>query len=224
MSLSQWTSVITPASGITVSIETTSPLVGTGSLRLQRSGSGMASSFTYPTDIALPTGFTKGRLQTQFRLDSITADNASNQLASLFFMVSSITSPLTTASMYGFSAACRTSDGIVQFFLGKTIGGGSISISNQLGSVDIADIPSGTTITMQVDWVYDLLQFAGTQIKARYKIGTDYVGMTTVFNYTDTSSPLSTSVAEGLGLVTPIGASVYDVFFDETSLFDLIAS
>jgi hypothetical protein len=124
--------------------------------------------------------------------------------------------------MYGFSAVCRVGSGITKFLMGKAVG--SQNVSNQLGSADVADIPVGTTITMQVDWVYDLLQFSGTQIKARYKVGNDFIGMTEVFNLIDTISPYTTSVAEGVGLATSAGPSIYTVFLDETSLFDLVAA
>ena len=221
MSLSNWTSVV--GTGVTVLLEATAPIVGTGSLRINRSGSGASGSFTYP--ISLPTGLAKGRLQTLFQVPTITADNTSDQLASLFFMVSTLSSPLTIATMYGFSAICRSSSpgpGVVGCMLGKATG--SQNVSNQLGSYSFPTIPPGTTIALQVDWAYDPLQFSGTQIKARYKIGNDFLSMIEVFNIIDTSSPYTTSVAEALGISTSIGPSTYSVLFDETSLFDLVAA
>ena len=217
MSLSNWTSVV--GTGVTVLLETTTPIVGTGSLRVNRSGSGVSGSFTYPT--GLPTGLSKGRLQTLFRVPTITADNGSDQLATLYFMVNTVTAPLTAATMYGFSAVMRTT-GVTGCFLGK--GMGSQNVSNQLGSYSFATIPVNTTIALQVDWAYDLVQFAGTQIKARYKVGSDFLSMTEAFNLIDTSSPYTTSVAEALGVATSIGTSTFGVMFDETSLFDLVAA
>lgn len=218
MSLSQWTTV--SGANIVTSIETGSPLGGTGSLRLARNGASASSSFTYPSNIALPTGLIKGRLQTQMQILSVTSDGGQDQRFTMYFMVDSVASPLTTATMYGFSAVFRVGLGIIGFEMGKATG--SANVAGQLGTADVADIAIGQTITMQVDWVYDLTQFSGTQIKARYNIGTSFSGMTEVFNLIDGVSPLSTSVAEALGVVTP-GISNFVVLCDETSLFDLIA-
>lgn len=219
MSLSQWTTVA--GSNIVTSIETTSPLGGTGSLRIARNGASASASFTYPDDVALPTGLIKGRLQTQFQLLSVTSDGGQDQRFTMYFMIDTLTSPLTAAQMYGFSAVFRVGNGITGFELGKATG--SQNVAGQLGTFNVVpDIAIGQTITMQVDWVYDLLQFSGTQIKARYNIGTSFTGMTEIFNLIDGVSPLSFSFAEAIGVVTP-GISNFVVLCDETSLYDMIA-
>jgi hypothetical protein len=220
MAISDWTSVV--QGNFVFLLETGDPIAGTGSLRLERnSGSGNEGAIIYP--IGLPTGITKGRLQSKFRLDDMTTDNGSDQRVGMFFMVDSLGSPLTSSAMYAFVAVVRTT-GITKFEVHKlssgvqSMGVGTIKQSFVLGSPIAID----ADVTMQVDWIYEPIQFSGTNIIARYKEGTDFTSMIEIFDFVDTTSPLTTSVAEGLGGSTATGPQDFVVFWDDTSLFTLI--
>ena len=221
MAISDWTSQF-DGSDYVFLLETTSPIAGTGSLRLERnSGTGAESAIIYPT--SLTTGITKGRLQTIVNLAEMTDDGGSGaeQLWGMFFMIDSITTPLSTSSMYSFMIGVNNT-GAVNLHLGKSEAAGVNGlVHNHFGSVAITET-IGSDIALQVDWVFDAIQFAGVSIDARWKNGTDFIGLTDVFDTVDTINPLTTSAAEGLGARSNTGTNDWVVFFDDTSLFDLV--
>ena len=220
MAISDWTSQID--GNYAFLLETTNPVSGTGSLRLERnSGSGVEGAIVYPTN--LNTGLTKGRLQTVINLSEVSNDGSGqNQHVGVFFMINSLSDPLNTSSMYSFTFGVR-SIGSAVINLGKSVGAGINGlVVNALNTKAIPFIPLGTDIALQVDWVYDAIQFSGTKITARWKLGNDFTGLETVFDQVDTVSPLTTSVAEGLGALTGTGSNDWVMLFDDTSLFDLV--
>lgn len=220
MAISDWTSQID--GNYAFLLETVNPVSGTGSLRLERnSGSGVEGAIVYPTNLA--TGLTKGRLQTVINLAEVSNDGGGqNQHIGVFFMISSLSDPLNTSSLYSFTFGVR-GIGSAVINLGKSIGAGVNGlVVNALNTKAIPFIPLGTNIAVQVDWVYDAIQFSGTKITARWKQGNDFTGLETVFDQVDTVSPLTTSEAEGLGALTGTGSNDWVMLFDETSLFDLV--
>lgn len=219
MAISDWTSQV--QGNYTFLLETVSPIAGTGSLRLERnSGSGSQGAIIYPTN--LTTGITKGRLQTIINLDEMSEDNSVEQYVGLFFMISSLSNPLTASSMYSFMIGVQDA-GAVSLNLGKSAASGVAGLdADSLGNSSITPIAIGSNIALQVDWVYDAIQFSGTKITARWKNGTDFTSLTEVFSLVDTNSPLTSSVAEGMGALTGAGSNDWVMFFDDTSLFDLV--
>lgn len=219
MAISDWTTQV--QGNYVFLLETVTPVAGTGSLRLERnSGTGAEAAIIYPT--SLTTGVTKGRLQTIINLEDMTDDGAGPQQIGMFFMVDSIGTPLTTSSMYSFTIGVETG-GMSSLNLGKSIGAGVAGLDvTALDTLATAFEVIGSNIALQVDWVFDAIQFAGTKITARWKNGTDFTGLATVFELVDTTGPLTTSVAEGLGALTNTGTNDWVMFFDDTSLFDLV--
>jgi hypothetical protein len=219
MAISDWTSQVT--GNYVFLLETITPIAGTGSLRLERnSGTGAEGAIIYPT--SLTTGITKGRLQTIIHLEDMTDDSGVEQNVGMFFMIDSISDPLNTASFYSFMLGVTTS-GAGALKLGKSIGAGVNGlVPDFLNTMAIPFEIIGSDIALQVDWVFDAIQFAGTKITARWKNGTDFTGLTDVFEQVDTISPLTASAAEGLGALTGTGTNDWTMFFDDTSLFDLV--
>ena len=219
MAISDWTSQV--QGNYLFLLETISPIAGTGSLRLERnSGTGSEGAIIYPTN--LTTGLTKGRLQTIVHLEEMTEDNALSQHIGMFFMISSLTNPLTSVSMYSFMIGVNDL-GAVSLNLGKSIGSGVNGLNvTALDTVAIPAVPVGNDIALQVDWVYDAIQFAGVKITANWKQGSDFTSLMNAFELIDNISPLTTSVAEGLGGLSNTGPNDWVMFFDDTSLFDLV--
>jgi len=219
VAISDWTSQV--QGNYVFLLETISPIAGTGSLRLERnSGTGSEGAIIYPT--SLTTGLTKGRLQTVLHLEEMTEDNAVNQYVGMFFMINSLSNPLTSSSMYSFMVGVNDL-GAVSLNLGKSVGGGVAGLNvTSLDTSAIPAVPVGNDLALQVDWVYDAIQFAGVKITANWKQGDDFTSLINAFDLVDNISPLTTSVAEGLGGLSNTGPNDWVMFFDDTSLFDLV--
>lgn len=219
MAISDWTSQV--KGNYTFLLETIFPISGTGSLRLERnSGTGSEGAVVYPTN--LTTGLTKGRLQTILRIAEMNEDNSSQQYIGMFFMISDITNPLNSSSLYSFMVGV-TDIGIISMNLGKSVGSGINGLNpTALDTLAIPAIPVGNNIALQVDWVYDAIQFSGIKITANWKQGNDFNDLIKVFECVDTINPLTISDSEGLGSLSNSGPNDWVVLFDDTSLFDLV--
>lgn len=219
MALADWT---TNFSGVTVSLEITTPLVGNGSLKhVVPAGSHTANM--YLTNFA--KGFTKGRIRTLLRY--VVRPSANAQCGSGIIFMQSNLNPVTTASNY------------YKFFLGPGTAGGSPGTQywqlTKHTSRTLVQTPSNILVEtssetaanndywpIQIEWIVDLAGLGGTRLTASKgtKNSTDFNTLATIYDHLDTSTPHTTSVGEGLFTVA-YGTGVFTTIFDETSIYEL---
>ena len=219
MAFADWTSF--GDSGGVASLETSSPLVGTGSLKLDSGGGGRV--MILPTAAGpLLHGFNKGRLQSLIRVVEHTGTSPNDKRVGFAFQVSNESLPLTNSAMYlvEFTASGGVTDLTTAQLVKRASSGLGTGSQVSVASAAVT-VPFNTTFALEVDWVGDLGLVGGTLITARWKIGTDFTGLAELFSYTDTSSPLLVTDSEALFCAHDSGND-FAAIFDETSIFELV--
>jgi hypothetical protein len=78
--------------------------------------------------------------------------------------------------------------------------------------------------TLQLEWTYHTL-IGGTNLVCKAGLAADeFEDMTTIFDYTDSSTPLTTSVGEGLLWEDAEGTALKRLYFDDTTILQLAAT
>jgi hypothetical protein len=85
----------------------------------------------------------------------------------------------------------------------------------------------GTNYTMQLEWSYHTL-IGGTRLLCKVGLAeNEFEDLVTVYDYTDSSTPLTTSVGEGIlyaDLETVGTLDLKRIYFDDTSIVQLAAT
>jgi hypothetical protein len=204
MSLSDW-EVYKSSGSLGVAIDTATPLVGSGSLQMVLSLSTGRCNLRLSS--AHSRGFLKGKVRTLLQPNS-----AGTTLKMGLYCMASQADITTDGSFYRlmwYNGAVR---------LDKPTSGIDHSPTELTSSA--YSLSAGQTIALELEWAYDLAEWGGTRLVGRVGSATDFSDLAEVIAYTDTSTPLSTSVGEGLFSYTTSGAKT--VLGDETTIFELL--
>lgn len=223
MSLGDWTQA---GSGLTVSIEINTPLVGDGSLKFAASAA-VNQKNMYLTN--LDKGFTKGRIRSLMRM-VVRPTTQAYARAGLICMQSVINPAAATGAYYtfgwGVGSSTAGTPGTQKWLLMKRAPSGQLSsVGTELNSTSVV-VSASDYYPVQLEWVVDIADLGGTRLTASVGTlnSTDFGTLVTVFDYLDTSSPLTTSVAEGIFCTSAnaAGAETYTYTFDETTIYQLV--
>lgn len=221
MALGDWTQKKTGT--MTVSLEIVSPIVGNGSLKLASQASAASGMNMYLTSLA--HGFTKGRMRTLIKM--VTIPNADNVGFGFTFLQSAL--DLSTTGTPGSS-----------YFLswgrvGAGGGGGNLVWNITKRTSGLAAATAGTSLytgvlaasandyyPIQIEWVADVSALGGTRITfSRGTLNsTDFNTLGVISDLIDSSSPLTTSVAEGIAFANSVAGTGIAVL-DETTIYQL---
>jgi hypothetical protein len=185
----------------TVAIDVGDPMVDSGSLSLQ-SENGVAgpSGHTFVLGAPFSSGFTKGKIRTLLRWDTGGEINVSN------------------SQRWGVGIVCMMSAADV------TVGHTTLFEANTPGTYPPA---AGAFWPLELEWVADLAGLGGTRLIARVgtQNSTDFGTLVDKIDTIDTTSPLLTSVGEGVVAWQGHTGSRnpgYEWTLDTTSVFELV--
>ena len=203
-------------------VDSLTPIEGSQSIRIAKfagAGGFNRGANVVPKDASgLTHGITAGRMRTLFRAESNTAghnfginamqpnDDVSTVLAAGTFYRLVIHPDLNTIEIE--KRTGRTSDGVVSILA--------------TASTPVT-IVVGTVYAMEFLWFADLVEFGGTLLVAKFGQLTDYSDLTEVpgLNVIDTSLPVTSSVAEGLGYSDGSNTGLGGVTYDKTQLYSV---
>jgi len=153
------------------------------------------------TASGLGQGFTAGRLRTLVKQPTAgnrLADTSPNSKVFLVCMLSDRNIANNFPSRYALKLTNATMS------LNKIIGGDANNDGTVLISVATSTLPggglpaAGGLFALELNWFYSVAEFGGMFLEGRYGVQADYSDLAVAVAVTDTSSPLTTSLAEGL--------------------------
>ena len=226
MSILDWDIYVDFPGNLLIFTDTAAPEIGTGSLAF---GHINTVDFTHanlvPTDdsAGLSHGVApNGRLRTVCRVD---IHEGGTPLISYFGVTALQSQDDLTAGGSCYALLLASGEGLVDpvLCLHKFTSG----LPNGLPTPPLISIPFPVTLgvpfAMELEWIVDVPNLGGTFLLARTGTQTDFSDLTAQMSFVDTSSPITTSVAEGV-VASFKSNSVSDtkkVIFDNTTLFEL---
>lgn len=231
MTLSLWTQRL-GGTGLVASINSTTPLVGLGSVSLVASSASVGSALHLHSGGSFAKGFTKGRIRTLLRARTLfTGSNLFNTGAGIVCMqaVENLTASNVANDAYifglGYSNTTANSPNY-RWFVRKMPGGfGAVPAGSEyLFEGTTFAVTAGEFWPIQFEWVYDAVELGGTRLTASVgtKNSTDFGTLAVLDTRIDTTAPLTTSVAEGLCVFhrySVAGSHAWD--FDSTDIYRL---
>lgn len=220
MAFTDWDFYTQGVTSPSIGIDTSSNLVGVGSLRVSGTGTGAWSGHL---DNSFAKGFTSGRIRTVFR------KKGANGLVHfvLYFMASQL--DITNGGSCYF---LKMTHGSSAFTVQKSTSGGLQGSSTTLATYTnttngMRYANANEPCTVEVVWFGGpsaVAVFGGTRIQVRCMQGTsNFNQMASLPVVTDTTSPLMTSVAEGIGgFTTNGGVDPLLDFVDETTIYERV--
>jgi len=223
MSLGDWSQSIGNSSQITVSLEIATPIVGNGSLKIRNTGTPTGCANLFLT--SLPKGFAKGRIRTLLQWQ-VRPSHAAYERAGIAFMQSALHITSGTPSFYTFALGAKSGyPGTLHWLINKHVNTSLQStgptVINESNSVTVAD---GDYWPIQVEWNADVSNIGGTRLTCSVgtKNSTDFGTLAVLLDTIDTSSPIVTSVAEGLFDTHPaVGFTDHTACWDSTTIYQL---
>ena len=218
MAFSDWTPF---NNGDVVMTQTSlNPLVGSGSLRMECSGTVSANTASILPN-TLPHGFNKGRLESLFRVES--ANATGTKTFGLIANVSDELDPVGAADAYGMIAEMTTAVSFDTIRLVKWTGGGGVSGAFSVIQTVVIGTPVdvGDTFAFQFDWISDVPTFGGTKLVCRFHEMANFTSIPAIIDTVDATSPLITSQSEGFYLDCDNASGEIVVNSDTTSLFEI---
>jgi hypothetical protein len=204
VALSDWT--VYKTSGEAALIDTSAPLVGSGSLKITTNTTGVVELVRADSG---ERAFTKGRIRTLMKATG----PLTNPWAGIYCMASQAD---LTATGSCYCLVLGSAAGNVVRIIKQTAGldNGSGSVASAAFAVDV-----GTLYCLELEWDYDPVTWSGTRLSGRAGVQSDFSDLTELVTYTDTSSPLTTSVGEGIFVASFSASETY--FFDKTTITQL---
>jgi hypothetical protein len=208
------------ASPITlVSIDNTTPIVGLGSLNTVISDTGALTERLTIQNNTYSNGLTAGRIRSIIEISTLTTDNIGH--VGFVCMQNSVTAYNTNDAGYavvvsGDNGLSTTEVSIVKY-------NNVFTASPSFLDVASTGVALNTPFVFQMDWISDFPLLGGTLIRGYIGTNsTDFNDLVQVVEATDVSSPLVSTISEGLIQVLFSGAATtFDVKWDETSFFEL---
>lgn len=208
-------------STIAMANDTVSPIADTGSLFFDSSGSGNRQAhMSVSASSGINKGFTKGKIRTICNVASFTAGFQ----AGIVCLQSQDDVSGVVGSCYTLNMRSRTASAIdFRLVLNKHTTGLQ-NVTTLLDETANGLSTLGTDFVMELQWIADLPGLGGTQLVVSFGNNTqDFNDLVPQFVVLDTTSPILTSVGEGV-FCKVISASTeqVDVRFDETEIFSLV--
>lgn len=229
MAFSDW--VQNQSANPVIALDTTSPIVGSGSLSITVPLSGARQCAHLYLDAPFSKGFLKGRIRTLLRWDTggLLASGAQREGAGIVGVQSQLDVSGTTGSCYSCYLGKKDVAGSAfKIVLGKHTAG----LSSTVGNTYLSDTSLGITPTagdfwpFEFEWVVDIPGLGGVRLIGRLgtKNSQDFGTLVDQFDLVDSSSPLSASVAEGVfaGKGNTAVTTNDDWSFDQTTVFELV--
>jgi hypothetical protein len=205
MGLGDWERYST-TTGLT--IDPTAPLVGSGSLRMHLRDSGAECNLGLSD--AHPRGLLKGRVRTLVRQ---TTGFLTNHRVGLYCMAQAL--DITQGSERAFYRYCLKDQTLLLDKGDEGLSNGTTSLGSVAHTWTLA-----LTVALELEWDYDLDRWGGAQLIGRVGTRTDFSDLSAVITVTDSSSPLATSVSEGLCGWSSGGEKIF--LFDDTTIYPLL--
>lgn len=215
MALNDWTVNESPG-GLSLVINTTTPLVDSGSLRGDNTGFGGSVNYTNLTEDNYTKGIARGKIRTIMQAE-ITGNRWQ---AGINFVADNLD---LTGGAAGTYIWCAESDaGLRTFKLYEYGNGFGSSATKTLHTVSSPAWTAASIFTLEVEWNLDIAGLGGCRIIARHGTATDFSDLVDVYDAVDGSPHVSTATAEGLFIrkYDTLGDN-YDVQFDNTSIFTI---
>jgi len=218
MALSNW-NVYKSHSNLIVQIDVTSPMVGTGSLQLQKTDSGGQRNFTS----LVSTSYTPGILHGKMR--QIVRCNSGNRTRFGFSFCHSHVNITGNSgrNWYEANPYIDSAGSVRSWRIVRVVGGEGIGTVTSLFSGG-PGWSTSTNFTMEVEWHVDVSGLGGTQIILRSGTLTDFSDLTQITTLVDpTPNALITSLGEGPHVTQwDTFGDNYNVRFDNTSVTSFV--
>lgn len=201
----------------TISTETTTPIVGNGSIAINATVSPERVTLQNTTYI---NGLTSGKIRSICQVTNLTSTG--EERFGFTFMQSSPTIYGVTDAGYGVLFNGITSLGgtprlsVVKFTTG--LPNTPIELAS---SVAFTNPTLGGNFVFEAQWITDLGTYGGVQIIVRYGLGTNFASLSDKITIIDTTSPLITSAYESLALSFS-GTGQLRVLYDETYIYQIV--
>lgn len=210
-------------------VDVGNPIVGAGSLRFQHFNStSLANGNAVPKLLSpLPFGFGKGKLRSIFQVFQSDFSNAGTlSYFGLACMQSDRDLVNTVGSDFYYAAIEVSETFVANLLLGKVTSGFSGFPGTPFVSIPYPDVLSeGSIHTLEIQWIADIPNLGGTHLLCRTGTLTDYSDLTDQIVYFDSSSPLSSTVSEGLIISLDNSSAVSNqgkvILTDQTTLYEL---
>jgi hypothetical protein len=225
MALTDW-EISKSDTGISVGLETISPIRGTKSLRISQ------GSITDSVGISTVTlrsnvdedlrGFTTGRVRTLLKPIQINDTTSTRSLLGVCGMMNQANVWKTGGACY---VAGRWQYTMPSWVIGKIANGvsgvGSIEILASGNSVNLPNI--GEAAAIEFEWIYNLDELGGVRLILRAGTNVDFSDIKNIYSVVDSVNPLSTSVGEGIFVsdLETTGNEI-EVLYDNTVTIELI--
>ena len=211
----------------TAVIDTATPINGLGSLNVKGTENASAGYVSVTLNSGQTRGFSKGKIETIFRRDSV--DAASIQRGTGFIFVISSQSPWLTGQSFYWAGLNNTGTGGYQWrvyrFTNGITAGFTDGTTTELGS-SVTNVPLVTQErAIAVEW-NDAPEFGGTQIIFRAAPDDQIANLVDVITLVDpTGTALSTTLSEGFLTIDQSGSASFpeEMTIDDTSFFQLVA-
>lgn len=225
--LGDWTRYTT--SGYIITLDLTTPLVQSSSLKMRDDASNSGAAHLHLND-SFDRGFTRGSIKTIIRLDSPVTTGGTSAIGGGIVCMQSQLDIRTSGAAYIFnwgrpSSGSTPASGNFRFSIDKMFSGLALSGSN-VSLAQTADIPvvAGAFYPIEIEWDFDNDAYGGVRLRANR--GTlnsiDFNTLSPLFDVIDSSSPLTTSLAEGLYIYeSSNSAGRINVSCDETIIAEL---
>jgi hypothetical protein len=224
--------------GETTILFLTPPIEGTGSLLSKQSvGTVFAQTMnTLPKTISpLTHGFDAGRFQTLLRFDDISGTSPDVCAAGFVFMQSERDLSYTGSLLENYAWCVEVSEGftghalvLYKLMSGLNVESNALPVSEEIFRYTnpFGTLTGSTVVALEVEWRAEpsvISALGGAQIRGRAGL-TDFSSLLEYATILDTSSPLSTTVGEGLFTTFKSSVSLItkSVTFDSTSLYRIL--
>jgi len=235
MSFGDWDHQIrgTVSSGL----ELTNAIVGSGSLKDGNFTGGNLTdqTNTHHLNNTFTRGLTKGRIRTLYGKEHTTTDSRTGP--GIYCMCDNLDPANNSSDYYWFGLEHGVSNQlrlVIAKGVGTTLngalnwtfpGGADTLIAS---AAVITGFTLGETIPFQLEWNLDLASFGGVRLTASVGLvgDTNFSNLAVVYDIIDSTSPLTTSLIEGIGMMWPLGAPGIDdgehTLWDSTGVFQLV--
>lgn len=209
------------ASPITlVNIDNATPIVGVGSLSTVVSDTGALTERLTIQNNTYSNGLSTGRIRSVIRIDDLVTDNIGH--VGFVCMQNTLTAYNTNDA--GYAVTLSGGNGLSSPTVNIIKFNNTFTASPSVVDSASATVTTSSAFVFQMDWVSDFALLGGTLIRGYLgEATTDFNNLVQVVEYTDLSSPILSTVTEGLIQVLFSGvANNFDVKWDETSFFELV--
>ena len=219
MSFSQWT--FDGSTDLTVGLDAVNNVVGASSLgAFSLSVNFNRGKFGYVSNASgLQRGITKGKVRSIFRVRNPAVINTSLNVSCGLYCMASTLSLLSSGSAYGFDIIASTAGSNVSVRK-WTFGVLASHTATVLGSTTTATFANpGDTVAVELEWdADDQIGLGGTRVIARLGTSLIFNDLVTIVDVVDTSSPMTSSLAEGLYFHDDNGSRELDLLADSTAI------